>query len=87
MPMMWNDTQISQRIQLALQATEAIAYSHSCLNPFLYVFVGEKFRKHLARLLLGTPCTRVRYMRSYMTRAAASVYSHSTNVDERSDGV
>ncbi|TSL82501.1 C-C chemokine receptor type 5 [Bagarius yarrelli] len=78
---------ISQRIQLALQATEAIAYSHSCLNPFLYVFVGEKFRRHFARLLLRTPCIRVQCMKNYMTRAAASVYSHSTSVNERSTAV
>ncbi|KAG7335632.1 hypothetical protein KOW79_000325 [Hemibagrus wyckioides] len=75
--------QLSKNIQLTLQATEAIAYSHSCLNPFLYVFVGEKFRRHLARLLRQTPCVQVQCMKTYMTRAASSVYSQSTSVDER----
>ncbi|KAK3550839.1 hypothetical protein QTP70_006164 [Hemibagrus guttatus] len=77
----------SKRIQLMLQVTEAIAYSHSCLNPFLYVFVGEKFRRHLSRLLRQTPCVHVQCMKSYMTRAASSVYSQTTSVDERSVGV
>ncbi|XP_060776400.1 C-C chemokine receptor type 4-like [Neoarius graeffei] len=80
--------ELSKRIQLILQVTEAVAYSHTCLNPFLYVFVGEKFRRQLARLLLQTPCNHVQCMKLYMTRAAASVYSqNTTSVDERSAGV
>ncbi|XP_034162135.2 C-C chemokine receptor type 3 [Pangasianodon hypophthalmus] len=79
--------ELSKRIRLMLQVTEAVAYSHTCLNPFLYVFVGEKFRKHLARLLLQTPCIHVQCMKSYITQAAASVYSQTTSVEERSVGV
>ncbi|KAG7335628.1 hypothetical protein KOW79_000321 [Hemibagrus wyckioides] len=82
------ECELSKKIQLMLQATEAIAYSHSCLNPFLYVFVGEKFRRHLSRLLLQTPCVHVQCMKIYMTRAASSVYSsQTTSVDERSLGI
>ncbi|KAG7335629.1 hypothetical protein KOW79_000322 [Hemibagrus wyckioides] len=73
----------SNNIQLALQATEAIAYSHSCINPFLYVFVGEKFRRQLARLLRQTPCVHVQCVKSYMNQAAGSVQSRTTSVDER----
>ncbi|XP_017339579.1 C-C chemokine receptor type 5 isoform X1 [Ictalurus punctatus] len=73
-----------KRLLLMLQVTEAIAYSHSCLNPFLYVFVGEKFKRHLARLLRQTPCFQVQGMKRYMTQAAGSVYSQTTSVDERS---
>ncbi|XP_026782547.3 C-C chemokine receptor type 4 [Pangasianodon hypophthalmus] len=82
-----SECEFGKRIQLMLQVTEAVAYSHSCLNPFLYVFVGEKFRRHLARLLRQTPCIHVQCMKSYMTQAAASVYSQTTSVDERSVGV
>ncbi|XP_053535434.1 C-C chemokine receptor type 5-like [Ictalurus punctatus] len=81
------ECELSKTIQLMLQVTEAIAYSHSCLNPFLYVFVGEKFRRHLAKLLLQTPCVQVQCMKDHMSRAAGSVYSHTTSVDERSLGV
>ncbi|KAG7335630.1 hypothetical protein KOW79_000323 [Hemibagrus wyckioides] len=79
--------QLSKNIQLTLQATEAIAYSHSCLNPFLYVFVGEKFRRHLARLLLQTPCVHVKCMKSYMTRVASSVHAQSSSVNEHISAV
>ncbi|XP_017333719.1 C-C chemokine receptor type 4 [Ictalurus punctatus] len=76
--------ELSKTIQLMLQATEAVAYSHCCLNPFLYVFVGEKFRRHLTRLLRQTPCFQVQFMKRYMNQATGSVYSQTTSVDERS---
>ncbi|KAM9489125.1 C-C chemokine receptor type 5-like [Clarias gariepinus] len=82
-----SDCYVGKMMQLMLQVTEAIAYSHSCLNPFLYVFVGEKFKRHLARLLRQTPCVQVQCVKSYMTQAAGSVYSQTTSVDERSVGV
>ncbi|XP_046702726.1 C-C chemokine receptor type 4-like [Silurus meridionalis] len=74
---------LSKTIQLLLQVTEAVAYSHSCLNPFIYMLVGQKFRRHLSRLLLQTPCSHVQCMKHCMTRAAASVYSQTSSVDER----
>ncbi|XP_016423127.1 C-C chemokine receptor type 5-like [Sinocyclocheilus rhinocerous] len=74
----------SKAISLSLQITEALAYSHSCVNPFLYVFVGEKFRKQLFRLLYRTPFSRVQFMKSYIIQATGSVYSQTTSVDERS---
>ncbi|CAG12927.1 unnamed protein product, partial [Tetraodon nigroviridis] len=46
----------SKGITLSLEITESIAYSHSCLNPILYVFVGEKFRRHLFRMINKIPC-------------------------------
>ncbi|XP_065102317.2 C-C chemokine receptor type 5-like isoform X2 [Paramisgurnus dabryanus] len=73
----------SKAITLSLQITEALAYSHSCLNPILYVFVGEKFRRHLFRLLNKTPISRLQFMKRYLTQATGSVYSQTTSVDER----
>ncbi|XP_021328628.2 C-C chemokine receptor type 5 isoform X1 [Danio rerio] len=73
----------SKAITLSLQITEAVAYSHSCINPFLYVFVGEKFRKHLFRLLNRTPFSRLQFMKSYV-QTTASVYSQTTSLDARS---
>ncbi|XP_050986469.1 C-C chemokine receptor type 5 isoform X1 [Labeo rohita] len=74
----------SKAINLSLQITEALAYSHSSLNPFLYVFVGEKFRRQLFRLLYRTPFSRLQFMKSYIIRAPGSVYSQTTSLDERS---
>lgn len=77
----------SKAIRKALQVTEAIAYSHSCLNPILYVFVGQKFRKHLLRLMNRSPCRLCRIMKTLIpqdSRINGSVYSQTTSVDERS---
>ncbi|XP_027033640.1 C-C chemokine receptor type 3-like isoform X2 [Tachysurus fulvidraco] len=78
--------ELSKRIQMMLQVTEAIAYFHSCLNPFLYVFVGQRFRKQLTRLLHQTPCAQMWCVKSYMNRATSSVYSQSASVDARNGG-
>ncbi|KAM3872687.1 C-C chemokine receptor type 4-like [Diretmus argenteus] len=79
----------SKAIRLALQVTEAIAYSHSCLNPILYVFVGEKFRRHLLRLVNRTPCRLCQVVKTCIPqdRIAGSFYSQTTSLDERSTAV
>lgn len=76
--------ELSKKILVSLQATEAVAYSHCCLNPFLYVFVGQKFKRHLFRLLRRTPCFELQFMKRTLTQASGSVYSQTTSVDERS---
>ncbi|XP_004614577.1 chemokine XC receptor 1 [Sorex araneus] len=39
-----------QQVDYALLICRHLAFSHCCLNPVLYVFVGIKFRRHLKRL-------------------------------------
>ncbi|XP_045712529.1 C-C chemokine receptor type 1-like [Phyllostomus hastatus] len=48
----------SKQLYLAIQVTEMIAYSHCCINPIIYVFIGQRFRKYLRQLfqrLLSMP--------------------------------
>ncbi|XP_037376146.1 C-C chemokine receptor type 1 [Talpa occidentalis] len=40
----------SKQLDLAMQVTEMIAYTHCCVNPVIYAFVGERFRKYLHQL-------------------------------------
>ncbi|XP_074842196.1 C-C chemokine receptor type 9-like [Carettochelys insculpta] len=49
--MVIHDCQTSDNIDLGFQITQSIAFLHSCLNPFLYVFAGERFRKALFKIL------------------------------------
>ncbi|XP_066207530.1 C-C chemokine receptor type 1-like [Saccopteryx leptura] len=38
------------QLALAIQVTAVISYMHCCVNPIIYVFVGEKFREYLHEL-------------------------------------
>ncbi|XP_036378896.1 C-X-C chemokine receptor type 5-like [Megalops cyprinoides] len=51
------------QLERATVVTESIGYSHCCINPLLYAFVGVRFRQDLLRLLghwgcRWTPCLR-----------------------------
>lgn len=84
----YTECKSSKAIILALQITEAIAYSHSCLNPILYVFVGEKFRRHLWRMIKKAPCRLCQIIKVYIPQdRMGSVYSQTTSVDDRSTAV
>ncbi|XP_060950090.1 C-C chemokine receptor type 9 [Limanda limanda] len=39
------------RLDVAGQVAKSLAYTHACLNPFLYVFVGVRFRQDLLRMV------------------------------------
>lgn len=43
----------------AVIVTESIGFSHCCLNPILYAFIGVRFRRDLLQLLAKTKCLRV----------------------------
>ncbi|XP_066177194.1 C-C chemokine receptor type 8-like [Sylvia atricapilla] len=51
-----NDCQISQRLDLAIELTEALSLVHCCLNPIIYAFVGEKFKRHLLNAFKKSAC-------------------------------
>ncbi|XP_054450502.1 C-C chemokine receptor type 9 [Pteronotus mesoamericanus] len=51
------DCAISNNIDVCLQVTQTIAFFHSCLNPVLYVFVGERFRHDLLKTLKNLGCS------------------------------
>ncbi|XP_068863588.1 C-C chemokine receptor type 8-like [Aphelocoma coerulescens] len=51
-----NDCQTGQRLDLAMELTEALSLVHCCLNPVIYAFVGEKFKKHLCEAFKKSAC-------------------------------
>ncbi|XP_036072037.1 C-C chemokine receptor type 4-like [Oryzias melastigma] len=85
----YTECKSSQAIALTLQVTEVIAYSHSCLNPILYVFAGEKFRKQLLRLIYRTPCVLCQAIKVFIPQEIVfgSTYSGSSRVSERTTTV
>lgn len=45
-----NTCQMSKAIETAIPFAEIIALSHCCINPVIYAFIGEKFRKTLVKV-------------------------------------
>ncbi|XP_063317705.1 C-C chemokine receptor type 9a [Pelmatolapia mariae] len=69
------------------QVLKSLAYMHACLNPFLYVFVGSRFRRDVVHLLRCCRCvppvTKIQLStkssRSPLSSTRASVMSDSEN--------
>uniref|UniRef100_A0AAY5KIW9 G-protein coupled receptors family 1 profile domain-containing protein n=1 Tax=Esox lucius TaxID=8010 RepID=A0AAY5KIW9_ESOLU len=45
------DCNAEKRFNMVGQLLKGLAYMHACLNPFLYVFVGVRFRRDVIKLL------------------------------------
>ncbi|XP_068996147.1 C-C chemokine receptor type 1-like isoform X1 [Embiotoca jacksoni] len=46
-----NNCAWDRNLRLSTAVTEAFAYTHCCLNPIIYAFVGQKFMKRASQLL------------------------------------
>ncbi|KAG7229022.1 hypothetical protein INR49_013255 [Caranx melampygus] len=61
--------QMYQELEYAFYISRIFAFSHCCLNPVFYVFVGIKFKNHLKKMLksLGKNRNSIRSRQSRMT--------------------
>ncbi|XP_054483462.1 C-C chemokine receptor type 9a [Anoplopoma fimbria] len=81
--MTMTDCEELKRFDKAGQVLKSLAYMHACLNPFLYAFVGERFRHDLLKLLHVRRCQPTnknlnsKSCRSPMGSTRASVMSDS----------
>uniref|UniRef100_A0A4W5MGL1 Chemokine (C-C motif) receptor 9b n=1 Tax=Hucho hucho TaxID=62062 RepID=A0A4W5MGL1_9TELE len=50
------DCAVLGHFDVAGQIAKSLAYTHACINPFLYVFIGVRFQKDLLRLLKLCTC-------------------------------
>ncbi|XP_072507468.1 C-C chemokine receptor type 1-like [Notamacropus eugenii] len=41
----------SKQLDVAMQVTEVIVFTHCCVNPIIYAFVGERFQKYLSHFV------------------------------------
>lgn len=76
------DCEQLRRFDITGQVLKSLAYTHACLNPFLYAFVGVRFRRdvmQLLRCLRRRPPTAkspsVKSSRSPLSSARTSVMS------------
>ncbi|XP_028988582.1 C-C chemokine receptor type 9a [Betta splendens] len=48
--------EVQKRFDMVEQVLKSLAYMHACLNPFLYVFVGVRFRRDLVQMIRCCGC-------------------------------
>lgn len=70
-----DDCQTSHRLDLAIELTEALSFVHCCLNPVIYAFVGEKFKKHLRDAFKKSACFLLN-CKDYRTLSGRSLDRH-----------
>ncbi|KAI3374283.1 hypothetical protein L3Q82_006134 [Scortum barcoo] len=58
----------SKRLDYAFAVTRLFAFSHCCLNPVFYVFVGIKFKNHLKKMLKSLGHSSTGSIRSRQSR-------------------
>ncbi|XP_060040463.1 C-C chemokine receptor type 2 [Erinaceus europaeus] len=86
-----NNCESSSRLDRAMQVTETLGMTHCCINPVIYAFVGEKFRrylsvffrKHVAKHL----CKRCPVFYRETADGISSTYTPSTGEQEVSAGL
>ncbi|XP_061653021.1 C-C chemokine receptor type 9a isoform X1 [Phyllopteryx taeniolatus] len=61
-----------KRFLKAGQVLKGVAYLHACLNPFLYAFVGVRFRRDLSQLLRACARRRPRTPSDQLSRSGKS---------------
>ncbi|XP_042368972.1 C-X-C chemokine receptor type 2-like [Plectropomus leopardus] len=71
------DCAFRRALTLALVITHNLALFHSCINPVLYAFVGEKFRNNMTRLL---------QRKARQERMSGSKFSRSTSQTSEGSG-
>lgn len=78
-----SDCDMEANLRLSMLVTETFAYSHCCLNPIIYAFVGQKFMKRALQLLRkwvpGIQLPFARYL-SDSSHRKSSVMSRSSEV-------
>uniref|UniRef100_A0A8C9P0P3 C-C chemokine receptor type 5 n=1 Tax=Spermophilus dauricus TaxID=99837 RepID=A0A8C9P0P3_SPEDA len=86
-----NNCDSSNRLDQAMQVTETLGMTHCCINPVIYAFVGEKFRrylsvffqKHIAKHL----CKLCPNFQKEVPERVSSVYTRSTGEQDISVGL
>ncbi|KAJ8419167.1 hypothetical protein AAFF_G00006660 [Aldrovandia affinis] len=69
----------SKSLDIAMQITESLALTHSCLNPVLYAFIGASFRQHVVKVMKSLGQRRQRYRRRNEQPVEISLNSHSVS--------
>ncbi|XP_006893025.1 PREDICTED: c-C chemokine receptor type 5 [Elephantulus edwardii] len=81
----------SNRLDQAMQVTETLGMTHCCINPIIYAFVGEKFRRYMAlffrRHIAKYLCKQCGLFQRETPERGSSVYTRSTGDQDLSAGL
>lgn len=80
--MTMTDCKEMKRFNMVGQVLKSVAYMHACLNPFLYAFVGVRFRQDVLQLLRC--CVQPQTIKSQLSKTSRSPLS-STRASVMSD--
>ncbi|XP_066539596.1 C-C chemokine receptor type 5-like isoform X1 [Hoplias malabaricus] len=69
-----------QNLGLSMQWVETIAFSHCCLNPIIYAFVGQKFRRLVVKALKQSFPVCFKMLTTELSERRSSVYSRSSEI-------
>ncbi|NXF75349.1 CCR5 protein, partial [Sclerurus mexicanus] len=82
---------IKGRLEKAIQVTETISMIHCCINPVIYAFVGEKFRKYLyaffQKHVAAHLCKKCPSLHREKLERASSTFTASTAEHDISTGL
>lgn len=70
-----------KRLDIANDVTYSLACLRCCLNPFLYAFIGVRFRNDLLRLLRGLGCISQAQLWQWSTSRESQRFSVGTETD------
>ncbi|RMB91918.1 hypothetical protein DUI87_31446 [Hirundo rustica rustica] len=71
---------LEDQLDTAIMVTEAIGFTHCCLNPILYAFIGVKFRNDFFRILQELGCISQETLQEILevTRKGSGIESDNT---------
>ncbi|XP_033618515.1 C-C chemokine receptor type 5 [Fukomys damarensis] len=86
-----DDCDNGSRLDRAMQVTETLGMTHCCVNPVIYAFVGEKFRRYLSvffrKYVAKGLCRQCPVFYREPAERASSTYTPSTGEQEFSAGL
>ncbi|XP_007088478.2 C-C chemokine receptor type 2 [Panthera tigris] len=86
-----SDCQSTSQLDQAMQVTETLGMTHCCINPIIYAFVGEKFRRHLSlffrKHIAKHLCKQCPVFYGETADRVSSTYTPSTGEQEVSAGL
>ncbi|KAM3856350.1 C-X-C chemokine receptor type 1-like [Vipera latastei] len=70
---------VQERIDNALLGTEILGVAHSCINPIIYAFIGQKFRNNFLKILVSQGIISKEILIRYRKGSSFSTSSGNTS--------